>query len=361
MRILSLFGTRPEVIKMAPVIYELKKRKGIESFVLSLGQHRELLDQMTETFDIKPDRDLNIMKPNQTLPQLTADLMIPLDEAIRHFKPDFVIAQGDTTSTFMAALASAYAKIPFGHVEAGLRTYNRLHPFPEEMNRVLVSGLADKHFAPTPLAKENLLKEGINPAHIWVTGNTIIDALQMILSKNPSPYAGINPKKRLVVVTLHRRENWEKLKGIFQALIDLAAAFDDIEFLFPVHPNPNVNSLARNMLEKTPNILLTESMDYITFIATLKRATLIISDSGGIQEEAPTLQVPVLVVREFTERPEAINAGVSELVGTSRHRIFSRAKTLLSDETERKAMIKVISPFGDGHSASRIVDIITTK
>jgi len=359
MRVLSIFGTRPEVIKMAPVIYELKKRKDVDSFVLSLGQHRELLDQMTGTFDIRPDLDLNIMKPNQSLPRLTSELMLPLDDAIKEFKPDFVIAQGDTTSTFMAALASAYAKIPFGHVEAGLRTFNRNHPFPEEMNRVIVSHLSEQHYAPTAIAKDNLVREGINPDSIFVTGNTVIDALFMILAKNPRAYSGIDPTKRLIVVTLHRRENWDKLEGILQALLELAQEFSDIQILFPVHPNPNVNALAHNTLKENPRILLTLPMDYITFIASIKKAVLIISDSGGIQEEAPSLKVPVLVVREFTERPEAISAGVSRLAGTTKESIFSHAKTLLSDESERRKMIKEISPFGDGKAAKRIVDIIT--
>ncbi len=359
MKVLSVFGTRPEVIKMAPVIFELKKRKGIESFVLSLGQHRELLDQMTGTFDIKPDLDLNIMKPNQSLPRLTAELMVPLDEALKQFKPDFVIAQGDTTSTFITALASAYAKIPFGHIEAGLRTYNREHPYPEEMNRVLVSHISEQHYAPTENARDNLIKEGIDPKSIFVTGNTVIDALFMILAKNPPAYKGIDPSKRLVVVTLHRRENWEKLEGILKALIELTHTFKDIQILFPVHPNPNVNALAHNTLKGNAQIVLTPPMDYITFVATLKKATLIISDSGGIQEEAPSLKVPVLVVREFTERPEAIIAGVSRLVGTLKESIISHAKTLLSDENERIKMIKEISPFGDGKAALKIVDIIT--
>lgn len=361
MRVLSVFGTRPEVIKMAPVILELKKRKGIESFVLSLGQHRELLDQMTGTFDIKPDLDLNIMKPNQTLPKLTADLMIPLDDALKHFRPDFVVAQGDTTSTFMTALAAAYQKIPFGHVEAGLRTYNRNHPYPEEMNRVLVSHISAQHYAPTILSKENLVKEGIDPNTIFVTGNTVIDALFMILAKNPPAYSGIDPSKRLVVVTLHRRENWDRLEGILEALIELTINFKDIQILFPVHPNPNVNAIAYNTLKGNSQITLTTPMDYVTFVATLKKAALIISDSGGIQEEAPSLKVPVLVVREFTERPEAVNAGVSKLVGTLKESIVKHAKSLLSDESERIKMIKEISPFGDGKAAIKIVDKIINK
>ncbi len=355
-KILSVFGTRPEVIKMAPVIKALKSDKSFDAPVLSLGQHRELLDQMVSVFKIDVDVDLNIMKPNQSLTQLTSDLLIPIERTLLEIKPDLVLAQGDTTSTFVMGLACAYAKIPFGHIEAGLRTYNYLHPFPEEMNRVLVSRLSTIHYAPTELAKQNLIREGINPNSILVTGNTVIDALFEILSKNPLPYPDIDPSKRLVLITLHRRENWYKLPEILKALIQLSRDFSDIQFLIPVHPNPNVRHTIHSTLGKLKAFHLSEPLDYITFIATLKKATLAISDSGGIQEEAPSLKVPVLVAREFTERTEAIDAGVAKLVGTDYEPIYKAAHELLSDEKKRQAMIKEVSPFGDGHAAERIVN-----
>lgn len=353
-KVLAAIGTRPEVIKMAPIIHALKQEKDIDLTVLSLAQHRELLDQMLELFKITPDLDLNIMKKKQSLPELTAHLPLPLDEALEKTKPDLVLAQGDTTSVFMTSLASAYRKIPFAHVEAGLRTFNFDHPFPEEMNRVLISRLSALHFAPTKLSEAFLLKEGIDPKKIFVTGNTVIDALKFISKQSLPKDPRVDSNKKLILVTLHRRENFDQLDSICQALKKLAER-EDVQIFLPVHPNPHVKEQVFKLLGNISAIILSEPLDYLHFISLMKEAYLILSDSGGVQEEAPALGVPVLILREFTERPEAIASGQSLLVGTHKEKIIAESLKLLNSSSERSKMVQAESPFGDGHAAQKIV------
>lgn len=358
-KILCVIGTRPEVIKMAPVIRLLKKDKEIELIVLSTAQHREMLDQMLELFEIIPDIDLNLMKKNQSLSELTANLPIPLDLTMLKEKPDIVLGQGDTTTAFMVSLACYYQKIPFGHVEAGLRSGNLYNPFPEEMNRVIISRLSTLNFAPTEQAKQNLIKEGYDPAGIYLTGNTVIDALQTILEKGSKLDPRINKDARLILVTAHRRENFdEHILEICRALKALADKNKDIQILYPVHPNPNIYNVVYKELSGHPRILLTDPLDYKQFITTMKHSYLILSDSGGIQEEAPTLGVPVLVLRENTERPEAIEEGAAKLVGTDSEKIIETTQKLLDDTGAYRKMIVGTSPYGDGMAAKRIIDIV---
>lgn len=355
-KIVACIGTRPEVIKMAPLILKMKKDPEIELTVLSLAQHRELLDQMLRAFEITPDLDLNIMKTNQSLPELTANLPIPLDTTFKNLNPDFVLAQGDTTSTFMTSLACAYRKIPFGHVEAGLRTYNFDHPFPEEMNRVLITRLSALHFAPTQQSEQKLLREGIPSSTIFVTGNPVIDALQWILQKPHRLPIKLDPKKKLILITLHRRESWHQLPEICQIIRKLADKYaSSAQFLLPVHPNPNVSKIVHKILGNHPQILLTKPLDYVDFIAVMKQAYLILSDSGGVQEEAPALGVPVLVLRHHTERTEAVDQGFCRLIGTDPAVIFKHADEIISDSSIRQKMVSQVSPYGDGHAAERIV------
>jgi len=359
MKIICTVGTRPEAIKMAPVILELKKQPWAQVRVLATAQHREMLDQVMEFFDIVPDIDLNIMKPNQNLTELTARLLVELDKVLIEEQPDVVLAQGDTTTVFAMALACFYRRIPFGHVEAGLRTWDIQNPFPEEANRVLAGRLTRWHFAPTESSKDNLLREGIAATDITVTGNTVIDALLMTAEKNLEIGVDIDESKRLVLVTSHRRENFgEPIRNICSALKTLAERNGDIQILYPVHPNPNVHDVAHAMLGSVDNIILCKPLDYAPFIAAMKRAYLIISDSGGVQEEAPAMGIPVLVLREETERPEAIEMGVVKLVGQSRERIINEAQNLLDDANAYKAMARGVSPYGDGKGAIRIVAVL---
>jgi UDP-N-acetylglucosamine 2-epimerase (non-hydrolysing) len=354
--IMAVIGTRPEVIKMAPLILQMKIDPEIKLTVLSLAQHRELLDQMLATFEITPDIDLNIMKKNQTLPELTANLPVPLDNTLKEINPDFVLAQGDTTSTFMTSLACAYRKIPFGHVEAGLRTYNFEHPFPEEMNRVLISQLTALHFAPTKQSELRLLKEGIPQDKIFITGNPVIDALKWILKRPHHLPIQLDPGKKLILVTLHRRESWDTFPGICRTIRKLADEYStEIQFLLPVHPNPNVSSIVHEVLDNHPNIRLTEPLDYVDFVAVMKKAYLILSDSGGVQEEAPALGVPVLVLRKHTERTEAVDQGFCRLVGTDPQAILQHAREIISNPLVRALMVSQKSPYGDGHAAQRII------
>lgn len=359
-KVLSIIGTRPEVIKMAPVIKQLEAEKTIHSIVVSTAQHREILDQMMKLFEIKPDLDLNIMEENQTLPSLTAKLITHLNTLLEVQNPDVVIAQGDTTTAFVASLACFYRKIPFAHVEAGLRTQNRFDPFPEEMNRVMISHLSKLNFAPTQMAVNNLLKEGIEEESIYLTGNTCIDALKYILTKPVDLDPRIDPEKKLILVTTHRRENWgERLKNICHAIKAIADKNRDVQIVLPVHPNPNVKSTVLELLSNHPRILLVEPLSYEIFAHLMKRAYLILSDSGGVQEEAPSLRTPVLVLRETTERPEACQVGAAKLVGTSISSILSTAQTLIDDVKQRETMLVDQSPFGDGKAAQRIVKIIS--
>jgi UDP-N-acetylglucosamine 2-epimerase (non-hydrolysing) len=354
--ILNVVGTRPEAIKMAPVILALKKEPWVNVRVLATAQHRHMLDQVNEFFGIDPDIDLNIMRPNQALTTLTARLLLELDDVLQAEKPDAVLVQGDTTTVMTVALACFYHRIPIGHVEAGLRTWDMQNPFPEEANRVIAGKLARWHFAPTEGSRQNLLKEGVPDSEIIVTGNTVIDALLMTAAKDLKLAIPLDPAKRLVLVTSHRRENFgEPFRNICRALGTLAENNPEVQFLYPVHPNPNVKDVAHEFLAGLPNFTLCEPLDYAPFIAAMKRAYIILTDSGGVQEEAPALGKPVLVLRDETERPEAVEQGVVKLVGPNYERIVEEAQRLLDDEAAYKAMARGVSPYGDGHAAERIV------
>lgn len=354
-KVLCVISTRPDVIKMAPLIIGFKKDKKINLTVLSLGQHRELLDQMLATFGIVPDFDINVMTTNQTLAGLTAHLAEPLDNMLSVIKPDFVLAQGDTTSTFMTSLACAYRQLPFGHVEAGLRTGNFEHPFPEEINRVLISRLAALHFAPTEKVFKNLLKEGIPSDRIMITGNTVIDALQWILKKKHILDSRIDKKKKLILVTMHRHENWKKIVKICKAVREIVDRNTEYQVFLPVHPNPHVWGKIHDTLGDHPRIILSEPLEYGSFIALMKEAYIVLSDSGGIQEEAPTLGVPVLIMREHTERIEGVELGYSQLIGTDYKKIVSATQDILDHPEKRDQMIGKTSPYGDGKAAIYII------
>lgn len=357
--ILCVVGTRPEAIKMAPVILALKKESWANVRVLATAQHRDMLDQVNEFFGIDPDIDLNIMRPNQALTTMTARLLLKLDDVLQAEKPDVVLVQGDTTTVMTMALACFYHRIPIGHVEAGLRTWDMQNPFPEEANRVIAGKLARWHFAPTEGSRQNLLKEGISDTAIIVTGNTVIDALLMTAAKDLEFAVPLDSAKRLVLVTSHRRENFGKpFRNICRALRTLAENNPAVQFLYPVHPNPNVKDVAHEFLAELPNFILCDPLDYAPFIAAMKRAYIILTDSGGVQEEAPALGKPVLVLREETERPEAVEEGVVKLVGPNFERIVEEAQRLLDDETAYQAMARGVSPYGDGKAAERIVQVL---
>lgn len=358
-KILCVVGTRPEAIKMAPVILALKATPWAEVRVLATAQHRQMLDQVLSLFAIAPDVDLDVMRPNQTLPALTARLVTALDGCLLEEEPDALVAQGDTTTVMVAALAAFYRRIPFGHVEAGLRTGDLFNPFPEEMNRVLAGRLARWHFAPTESARRNLLAEGIPEDEVFVTGNTVIDALLDVAERCEDAMPAVTPGKRLVLVTAHRRENFgEPFEQICRALRYLADCRQDLELLYPVHPNPNVKDVAYRLLGGHPRIRLCEPLDYLPFVAAMKRSYLILSDSGGVQEEAPALGKPVLVLRRETERPEAIAEGVVKLVGPDFDTIVSESLRLLDDPDAYRAMARGVSPYGDGQAAGRIREIL---
>lgn len=358
-KLMCVVGTRPEAIKMAPLITRLRHEPWADCCVLSTAQHRQLLDQVLDVFDIKPDIDLNIMRPNQSLTELTSRLLIDVDAVLEKEQPDAVIAQGDTTTVMTVALACFYRRIPFGHVEAGLRTGDMLNPFPEEMNRVVAGRIARWHFAPTASSRNNLLREGIAEDTVAQTGNTVIDALMDVVDRCDHLMPPVREGGRLVLVTSHRRENFgEPFQEICQAIRDLVMANEDIEVLYPVHPNPNVRDTAHRMLGGLPRVTLTEPLDYLPFVAAMKRAYLILSDSGGVQEEAPALGKPVLVLRRETERPEAVDAGVVKLVGPDRNRIVEESQRLLDDPLAYKAMARGVSPYGDGHAAERIIGVL---
>ncbi|WP_219118406.1 non-hydrolyzing UDP-N-acetylglucosamine 2-epimerase [Janthinobacterium sp. UMAB-56] len=358
-KIICAVGTRPEAIKMAPVILALKQQPWADVRVLATAQHRGLLDQVLTFFGIEPDIDLNIMRPNQALTTLTARLLLELDEVLLAEKPDVLLAQGDTTTVMTAALACFYHHIPFGHVEAGLRTWDMQNPFPEEANRVIAGRLARWHFAPTEGSRQNLLREGAPDSDIIVTGNTVIDALLMTADRELELGIELDPAKRLVLITSHRRENFgAPFRNICRAVQTLAERNPDVQFLYPVHPNPNVKDVAYEILDASSNIHLCEPLDYAPFVAAMKRSYLIISDSGGVQEEAPALGKPVLVLRDETERPEAVEQGVVKLVGPNYERIVHEAQRLLDDESAYLEMARGISPYGDGHGAERIVEVL---
>lgn len=344
---------------MAPIILALKNDSIWDVHVLATAQHRHLLDQVMKAFDIKPDIDLNIMQPNQALTTLTARLLLDMDSVLLAEKPSALLAQGDTTTVMTVALASFYHKIPFGHVEAGLRTWDMQNPFPEEMNRVIAGRLARWHFAPTEGARQNLLRENVPNADIVVTGNTVIDALLCVVDRDVELPVVLDPTKRLILVTAHRRENFGKpFEQICHALLTLLERNPDVQVLYPVHPNPNVHATAHRLLGKHPRVMLCEPLDYLPFVAAMKRAYLIITDSGGVQEEAPALGKPVLVVRDETERPEAVEMGVVKLVGSNCKRIVDEAQLLLDDVSAYQAMARGVSPYGDGKAAGRIVTVL---
>jgi UDP-N-acetylglucosamine 2-epimerase (non-hydrolysing) len=365
LKVLSIFGTRPEAIKMAPVVHALAKTPGIDARVCVTAQHREMLDQVLTLFGIIPDFDLDLMKPDQSLAGLTADILTSLDPLLAEAQPDWILVQGDTTTVMTAALTAFYRHIKVGHVEAGLRTGDKWQPFPEEINRRVASAVVDLHFAPTEHARQNLLAEGIPDKTIYMTGNPIIDALYHIATL-PEPAEvtrwladwGVRQGgKRLALVTAHRRENWgDPLEDIFTALRHLAEAHaDDLHLVYPVHLNPHVQEPAYRMLANIPNLTLLPPLEYLPLVHLLKHATLALTDSGGIQEEATGMGVPTLVMREVTERPEGVEAGVLKLVGTDPQRIFNSAHQLLTDPIIYQHMRQASHPFGDGHASERIV------
>ncbi|MCA0971026.1 UDP-N-acetylglucosamine 2-epimerase (non-hydrolyzing) [Halobacillus litoralis] len=360
-KVMTIFGTRPEAIKMAPLVLELKKRsEQFEPIVTVTAQHREMLDQVLNIFDIEPDYDLDIMKSRQTLAQVTTRALEGLDQVMKETEPDVVLVHGDTTTTFAASLAAYYNQIPVGHVEAGLRTWDKYSPFPEEMNRQLTGVMADLHFAPTNKSRDNLLSENKAEDHIFVTGNTAIDALQTtVASDYASDILDEVGDKRLVLMTAHRRENLgNNMKQMFRAIKRLVEEHDDVQVVYPVHLNPVVKETADEILGNDDRIKLIDPLDVIDFHNFASRAHLILTDSGGVQEEAPSLGVPVLVLRDTTERPEGIEAGTLKLAGTDEDHIFNLANELLSDDGKHKAMSKASNPYGDGKASARIAEAI---
>ena len=365
LRVLTVFGTRPEAIKLAPVVQQLCNNADIESIVIATAQHREMLDQVLALFNIQPDRDLNLMRENQSLAELTAAIFTHLDPLLAEYQPDWLLAQGDTTTVMAAALTAFYRRVKFGHVEAGLRTGDKWQPFPEEINRRVAGAAADLHFAPTTWARDNLLREGVPQENIKITGNTIIDALNQI-KKLPKPVEikelltekqVLSGERELVVVTAHRRESFgEPIRDICRALKDIAGKYSrKIELVYPVHLNPNIQKPVHELLDNVPNISLLPPLEYLPLVHLLQHAKLILTDSGGIQEEATGLGVPCLVLREMTERPEGVDAGVLELVGTSRERIVAETSRLLEDEQAYRLMAHSANPYGDGKAAEKIV------
>lgn len=360
-RVLSIFGTRPEAIKMAPLVKELEKREEIESVVCVTAQHREMLDQVLETFKIKPDYDLDIMKQGQTLGDITTRALNGLENVIKEVKPDIVLVHGDTTTTFAGALAAFYNQVRIGHVEAGLRTDNKYSPFPEEMNRQMVDRMTDMYFAPTNLSKENLLKENISEEKIYITGNTAIDAMKTTVKKdyNHSELSWIKPNERMILLTAHRRENLgEPMKNIFKGIRRIVDEFSDVKVIYPIHLNPKVREVANEVFNNCDRVKLIEPLEVFDFHNFQNRAYIILTDSGGIQEEAPSLGKPVLVLRDTTERPEGIEAGTLKLVGTDEEIIYNETKRLLIDNKEYEKMSRASNPYGDGRASVRIVDAI---
>ena len=362
-KVMTIFGTRPEAIKMSPVILELKKFPDeIETLVTVTAQHREMLDQVLDLFEIKPDFDLNIMSQGQTLFDITTRALNGLDKIFSETNPNLVLVHGDTTTTFSSSLAAFYHQIAVGHVEAGLRTFNKYSPYPEEMNRKLTSAISDLNFAPTKISRDNLLREGVSSEKIFVTGNTVIDALHQTLKREfkfDSELEISMRDSRVILVTTHRRENLgEPMRHVYQALKDLLEKFSDLKIVFPVHKNPRVRKIVEEELGGIDRVILIEPLDYEPFANLMNRSTLILTDSGGVQEEAPSLGKPVLVLRDTTERPEAIESGTVKLVGTSRQKIFDTAAELLSNPESYRAMAEAHNPYGDGHAAERIVATI---
>jgi len=374
-RVAFIFGTRPEAIKLCPLILGMKNHAGLQPHVCVTGQHHEMLYQVLDAFGVKPDIDLSLMRPNQTLADLTARAIGSIDHYLTANRPDLVIIQGDTTTVLTAALTAFYHRLPIGQVEAGLRTWNRYSPYPEEMNRVLTSRLADLHFAPTETSKKNLLKEGVKENRIFVTGNTVIDALLLAIERikaNPpkvdglpemlQPAAADSATRKIVLITGHRRENFGKgFEDICHAIVQLAHDFPKVHFVYPVHLNPNVREPVGRILGKfdspvLPNIHLIKPLSYLPFVAMMNQACVILTDSGGVQEEAPSLGKPVLVMRDTTERPEALAAGTVKLVGTDKENIISNITELLTNRSAYDAMANAANPYGDGAACGRIID-----
>lgn len=364
-KVMTVFGTRPEAIKMAPIVLELQKHPDtIVPVVAVTAQHREMLDQVLNLFHIKPDHDLNIMAAGQTLFDITTRAMMGLDKVLTEEKPDIVLVHGDTTTTFAGALAAYYHQTAVGHVEAGLRTHNKYSPFPEEMNRRLTGCIADLNFAPTSTSEANLLAENVPPESIFVTGNTVIDALHHTV-RDDFDFQEESLKdvdfqnKRIILVTTHRRENLgEPMRHVYKALKQLTEEFDDVEVVFPVHKNPKVREAVNEELGGLAKVHLIDPLDYEPFANLMHRAHLILTDSGGVQEEAPALGKPVLVLRDTTERPEAVDAGTVKLIGTDRERVYEEAKKLLTDKAEYSRMAESVNPYGDGKAAARIIQAI---
>ena len=373
-KILLVFGTRPEAIKMAPLVKKLQEYpEQFHTIVCVTGQHREMLDQVLRLFDITPDYDLNIMKPNQDLFDITSRILLGMRDVLREVQPDMVLVHGDTTTSMVAALAAFYQQIPVGHVEAGLRTGNIYSPWPEEMNRLMTGRIATHHFSPTPLAKENLLREHVNEKQIIITGNTVIDALQMVVKRLAEDNVLANEvvakigqmgydvqrldgNRRMVLITGHRRENFgEGFLNICHAIKNLSAKYPDVDFVYPMHLNPNVRKPVLEILgEGAENVFLIEPLDYLPFVYMMLHSTLILTDSGGVQEEAPGLGKPVLVMRDTTERPEAVEAGTVLLVGTNREKIEQGVSMLLDDADCYRCMSEAVNPYGDGLACERI-------
>ena len=362
-KVMLVFGTRPEAIKMCPLVNELKTRKGIETIVCVTGQHRQMLDQVLEAFQVEPDYDLSIMKDRQTLFDVTTNILNRIKAVLEEVQPDVVLIHGDTSTTFVTALACFYLQIPVGHVEAGLRTYNIYSPYPEEFNRQAVSIISAYNFAPTELSKENLLREGKNPDTIYVTGNTAIDALKTTVREDYThPDLEWAKGSRLIMITAHRRENLgEPMKHMFRAIRRVCDEHPDIKAIYPIHMNPVVREIADSILGDDERIRIIEPLDVLDFHNFLSRSYLILTDSGGIQEEAPSLGKPVLVMRDTTERPEGIKAGTLKLVGTDEEVIYQNFKQLLEDEEAYRAMSTASNPYGDGFACKRIADILEGK
>ena len=362
-KVMSIFGTRPEAIKMAPLVKELEKRNEIESIVCVTAQHRQMLDQVLETFGIKPDYDLDIMKQGQTLAEITTRALNGLEKVIKEVEPDIVLVHGDTTTTFAGALAAFYNQVDIGHVEAGLRTYDKYSPYPEEMNRQMVDCMTDMFFAPTSLSKQNLLKQNIDESKIYITGNTVIDAMSTTIDKKYKhevfDWVGNN---RMILLTAHRRENLgDPMRNIFKGIKKVIDEVDDIKVVYPIHLNPKVREVANEIFGNCDRVRLIEPLEVFDFHNFQNKAYIILTDSGGIQEEAPSLGKPVLVLRDTTERPEGIEAGTLKLVGTDEEKVYKETLKLLKDKKEYEKMSNASNPYGDGRASKRIVDAIIKK